>query len=445
MRLFRSLALHACLAALLLCGRAGAVPPTVAAPAVLQSSLGQPGGPPQLGSNGRLPPGAQPAQTLALGLAPAAPVTVPTPWPASAVTATLTKTTTSSITGATAVPATCTCIRYFGPPVTLNASTTYYGVFSMAANAGGPYKMSFWSDAARLDLRLAGSNTQVEMRVNGQPVQVAGSSLVSTDTSGQPYLLDVDWTVGGTVTAGTQTPRKYEIEGLNFSQKGLYVGAASATSTDSVWYPVEDDLRAPLLANGDSYTNGTGSSTYWQTAAATMANLLGYEYWADGYGGSGYCSTAVGQTVASRLPLGIEAVRTADGAGNVKARPTPVVAVLLGYNDSSCATATLNAGWTTFYSGVRSTLGPLVPIITYGPWTPLGPTAALTAVETALQGDVAGAQAAGDKLLAFVSLDNIIAPANDARYGFGDNTHPNPAGHLFIGAQAAQRTRAAGF
>ena len=435
---------RACLAALLLCHPAGAVPPTVAPPAVPQSSLGQPGGPPQLGSNGRLMPGAQPPQTLALGLAPAAPVTAPAAWASSAVTTTLTKTATSSITGATAIPATCTCIRYFGPPVTLNATTTYYGVYSMASNAGGPYKMSFWSDAAKLDLRLVGSNAQVEVRVNGQTVPVGGASMISTDTSGQPYILDLDWTVGGTVSAGTQVPRKYEIQGLNFSQKGLYIGAASATSTDSVWYPVEDDLKAPFLAFGDSYTNGTGAADYWQTAAATMADLLGYEYWADGYGGSGYCSSAAGQTIAARLPLGIFAVRTADGAGTIKPRPTPVVAVLLGYNDSSCALPTLSAQWTSFYALTRAAMGPLVPIITYGPWTPLGPTAALTAVEATLQAAVAAASGS-DRLLAFVSLDNIIAPANDGRYGFGDNTHPNPTGHLFIGTQAGQRTRAAGF
>ena len=413
----------------------------VQAPGISPATLGQALGPAQLNQLGRLATANQtPGVTSQFGLPPAPLVTLPPIWPTSAVTATLTKTATSGITNPTTIPGNSAAFRYVGPPVTYNSSTTFYSVASMPSASGQPYKWSFWSDAPKVEFRLAGGNMAAELRVNGQTVQVGGASLITTDTSGAAYKLLIDWTVGGTVS-NVSIPRKYEMQGLNILQAGIAVATTSATNVDSVWYPTEDDVRPLMMVFGDSYTNGTGAVDYIQTVAALTANMLGYEYWGDGYGGAGWLSTGV-SAVSARMPVGIFAVRTADGAGNIKARPTPVVVSYFGYNDSSGSQSGILAAWNAWYASIRSTLGSKVPVITCGPWTPLGPTANLTTTEATLQGAVAAA-AVSDPLVGFVSLDNIITTTNSGRYTGSDNIHPiPPLGHLYISTQSTPRMRA---
>lgn len=92
----------------------------------------------------------------------------------------------------------------------------------------------------------------------------------------------------------------------------------------------------------------------------------------------------------------------------------------------------LKANFTESVTEIRR-LCPLAKIIVIGPATPLGHTAKLDAIRTALM------ESCSLLNLPFVDMRDVVNSSNRQLYTGVDNVHPNDAGHVFRGLQMAMR------
>ena len=350
-------------------------------------------------------------------------------WPASDYKASLTKTMTSEIAAPLMVGMDHPAFRFLGPPVSM-LSNTFWTNSGMCPRSGGPFKLSFISDAQTVEFLMSGGNQSAELLVDGRTIELAGSGRISTDASGSPYTLTIRWL--------EPRKRKYEVAGINLLLRGVNF------STDaSIWYPDEDDARPLLLVVGDSLALGVGADSYGRSAPALMARALGFECWSDGLGEAGWTSTSPGEDVVARLEAGAFAVEARDGSGRKRRRLSPpVIATFLGMNDSSAESATITSAWTHAYNRIRTHYGSdAVPLITFGPWVVGDGGEDLHAVDRALRAAVEAARIEGDDRVAFFSLTGGTRSRSSSEVLFEDGSHPSALGHELIGTTAAGRAQ----
>jgi lysophospholipase L1-like esterase len=285
-------------------------------------------------------------------------------------------------------------------PANIGAS----GYYGDSVNNGTACTWEWVSDASKMDIKLNGLNTKAVLYVNGQRIDTNG---VTTDTSGAGYLYTLDW-------AGVAVPRTYKLFAVNSAFKSV-----ATNSTAKVWAPVEP--RKPLAYGlGDSYMFGTGATTVADAAFDYMCQFLGLEGLPDGIGGSGWNSTG------STAPV----TRATNKLTALTYKPDYVF-LDLGYNDAGGNMTTLADSFDATVAAIRSIV-PAAKIIAFGPATPLGGSANLTAVKNAVS---ARCTALG---IPFIDVENWVDGTNKSVYTDADNVHPKPAGHAYIGARKAQ-------
>jgi len=267
--------------------------------------------------------------------------------------------------------------------------------------------VEFISDAPVLDFRFVGGNGQYDLYVDGQRVS---DRSVKTDSSGAPYLYTVDWN-------NTVKLRHYRLCGINTGFGGIITGQAY-----TVMAP-QGNRRPLAWQMGDSYTVGIGATQASYNDFRVMCDALGIDGIADGISGSGWTSTQDGRIPPERVRLKL---------GNITRQPQYVF-LSLGYNDAPAGRIELlKTNFTDSVTEIRR-LCPLAKIIVIGPATPLGHTAKLDAVRTAIM------ECCTELNLPFVDMRNVVNSSNKQLYTGADGVHPNDAGHVFRGLQTAMR------
>ncbi len=249
----------------------------------------------------------------------------------------------------------------------------------------------FWTDALTLELRLINFTGRFQIYIDGQSVQAA---TFTTAGAGAGEILKL--------TFATAEPRFIEITGYNFPFGGCWTEPSAR-----VW-AAEQTLPLMFIV-GDSYSLSAGHN--WLDYCARM---MGYDYAADGVGGSGYM-TASPADPTSRLNVRL---------ANLSRKPD-VIVFALGYNDSASPQVSIGANATSAINAAKA-LCPQATIVVLGPWTPQGDTTNLTNTAVTLE---AAANAAG---VLYCSIRGMISMANEAKYIGADNVHPlDSASHAY--------------
>jgi lysophospholipase L1-like esterase len=342
--------------------------------------------------------------------------------------------TTGSGTGATftlgfnaGVMTTCTNAVYWARAVS-NGTYRYTGYslgdvtsgyLGSVANNGVATLVEWESDEAHFDIKLTGNNSlyMLFIRVNGQWQRISSAGF-STDASGAPYLLTVDW-------AGVFQPRAYKLVGVNTAFGGIYTN-----STGSVWYPGEP--RKPLgLIFGDSYTYGTDASSPAAANCCIAYAALGLEVLANGIGGSGWNTTG-SNAALTRVQSILSTLQVSTPQGTAIPIVPQYVQLDLGYNDAGSSMTTLSSTMVACVQAIQAAW-PTTKIWAMGPATPLGMTTNLGLVRTAVMA------VAAQFNLPFIDVLNFVTSANHGRYtSASDNTHPNgDAGNEYLAGRKA--------
>ena len=278
------------------------------------------------------------------------------------------------------------------------------GYYGQAIGNSLSQSVEWCTDAPQLDLQLVGGNARYGLWVDGQR---AVADQISTDASGNPYLCTVSW-------SGVRKPRRYKLAGYNFGFRGILIDSESA-----FWAPLA--LKRPfLLQIGDSYTAGTGSSGVPTAEFWTLADALGVDGVPHGVGSTGWNSTSTNAPAARVAAVVPYLTRSPD-----------IVTLALGYNDAGGNMTTLAASVDATIAALRAAV-PSAFIIIIGPATPVGDTANLLLVRTALLGRAAA------NGVPFVDVQGWVTAANKSLHTAGDNVHPTPTGHIYRGLRLAE-------
>lgn len=294
--------------------------------------------------------------------------------------------------------------RYTGlAPADVSAGYLGNSVFN-----GTAMSIEWDSDEAHFDIKLSGNNSiyMLFIRVNGQWQRISSSGF-STDASGSPYLLTVDW-------AGVFAPRSYKLMGINTAFAGVITN-----SSGSLW-PPSAPRRPLVLGFGDSYMYGTDASTPFCNNFALTCAALGLDGIPNGIGGSGWLTTGANAAL-TRLQAIIASLTYVP----------QYVQLDLGYNDAGGNMTTLAANLTACIQLIQ-TSWPQAKIFAKGPATPIGASTNLDLVRSTVMPIYAQFG------IPFVDVRNWVNSTNSGRYTNADNTHPNgDAGNEYLCSRIA--------
>lgn len=277
-------------------------------------------------------------------------------------------------------------------------------------------EVQFLTNSPVVEIRLMGYNSNLNIRVDGALVRPNAFKL---DASGQQRNIRLDF-------SNFLNPSRDKL--ISIVGNNMPFGGVFTVGSSSIVYPTQVDEKPLMVFFGDSYTFGNGADGPDRIYGRTIADRLGFNFWADGIGGAGWLSTGAGAPV------------TRVSARIAKLNRTPSVIVnALGYNDAG---GDMAAVLTNCKAGVAAqrTAWPNAKIVLLGPWTPLGAKPTLVAVKNAIEACAVATSAT------FVDIENIINSSNSATYTGPDGVHPAPAndGHAFLGAAIATRFTMAG-
>lgn len=322
---------------------------------------------------------------------------------ASPPTVTITNSLVSSITSPNTFGGSNSCWGYSPVPFVQDAALSNY--YKALGGTALHSIIEFWCDDHTIELRLLSYNSGFTVEVNGELLNSGGYSLAA---DGSPQVFKIDW-------SGVRALRYYRICGQNFVFNGAWT-----TASGTVLAPVA--TGAPLMVFlGDSYTDGTGALKHSLNYYNAFGRAIGVRTWGHGVGGAGW------NTTGTNAP----ATRVATHFPNLTEEPTAVI-LALGYNDAGGNMTTLAASHAATVDAVAAVF-PNTRIWTMGPWTPIGGTVNLTLVKNAL------VTSAAAKSSPFIDIENVINSANKGTWTGGDNTHPNAAGHVYIGQRLGHR------
>ena len=359
---------------------------------------------------------------------------------------------TTAITGSVKVPSSLSGVttinqvfRYLGGAVLrsdYNASTQTYAVTFPAydyvkrvnvttTNDFGSVCPEFMFDGQKMEIGELGEQQLIRVWVDNVP----GVWSAVAPLDGSTYLRLVDF--------GTRAIRRVRIEISGGVFGGVRIGA-----NDTVW-AVDAPVGPRLIALGDSFSEGTGSSTgVWGSYAEVIGRLTGFDVWPSGSGQTGYVA-----------PGSTGRVKYQDRAQSDVIAYAPDVVLIQGSTNDYSLGATLQAAATSLYAALRAGL-PNAVIIILGicPVTAGNQDATSTAnqakLKAAAQGagfpfidPIAGAtydgagnllgQATGAWFTGNGNIGATQATGNASYYTFTDNGHPSGPGHEYLGRRVA--------
>lgn len=280
-------------------------------------------------------------------------------------------------------------------------------------------RVNWQTDEPETTLRVLNFNCNFQLfydEFDGLGWKYAG--LITTTSAGTREFV--------TVVFATRRPRRFSLRGFNFNFGGVYCPATGILVRDTI------APELPIMAvTGDSYSQGTGAAGQAVTWAAAFCQSLGYEFFGDGIGSTGWASASP-NTPMDRYPLRGPGALVRRNSGVETPVSVAKACYALGYNDSVGSVPVMQAA-----IAATIALCDVKPFL-IGPWTPVGDTADLTTKAAAI---AASAALAGCQ---FVSAQGIVTSVNKSSLTGGDNVHPTQYGHNYIGQILAARARAVG-
>lgn len=284
---------------------------------------------------------------------------------------------------------------YYGPCDTQNVS----GFIRPAPSTALPMTVAFWTDAPEVEFLLSGANESFDLYVDGERLAADRYS----ETSGS-VVYQIDF--------GGEGIRLVEIRGTAIGFGGAWTEGPN--NQYRCWAPTHMQAGPLIYIIGDSYSVGVGAGSgprWWEF----LSPALGARVWADGESGTGWTD-----------------VTTEARVSRMTGETPDLVLSALGYNNNGGDMTALASAYEDWDAAIKIKY-PNTPIVTLGPWTPIGELVALNTVSEALE------SVSEDCGNTYVSLDEIVTAYNKGRYTGGDNVHPTRLGHKYIGCRAAER------
>ena len=274
------------------------------------------------------------------------------------------------------------------------------------------YRTEFTVDSDVFEIWTKANGGNYRIRVDGQPATLAPKA--ARPATGDWYFI--------VVTFPTAQVRAIMIE-TTVPIGGILVGPSFSVSA-----PTSPARDTRLVILGDSYTEGTGALGGYTGYAHAFGDLMGWDTWASGLGGTGYLWTGGGVKFRDRV------------AADVIAHSPDVVIVAGGINDFANFTGSqIEAEADLLFAAIQSGL-PSARLIVLSPWKPRADAwgtefdACVTALRNAA--DTAGVQ----------YIDTATVPWLDGTGHFGalagdgvsdyfisnDTTHPTQSGHDYL-------------
>lgn len=289
------------------------------------------------------------------------------------------------------------------------------------------WAVEFVTDAPRVQIRHTGTSGTYMLKVDDQ--RVSTTALTHAASTGAIVYALLDF--------GTSAVRKIRVEYQLSSQfQSVDVGP-----TYSIWAPT-DGLRIATV--GDSIDGGTGATIAGYVWSKHLADLMG---WADvrqvSYGGTGFINNA------GTLNTFGSAQRVADAV----AHAPDLLIVSASQNDDASTPTAITAAALAAFQAYRAAL-PTVPIVVMGAHAgSSGPSATRLANENAVKAAFdqwadsrsvwvpVSTDPSGPWEFGTGTAGGPTGTGNRDRFGF-DASHPNDAGHLYLGRRAGQAFRA---
>jgi lysophospholipase L1-like esterase len=299
--------------------------------------------------------------------------------------------------------------RYLGAVVVQRGAgwpdSQYVGTADSAVPA--TYRVQFTTDADAFELFTKGTAGYFRVSVAGRLATAGPLSAGAAD--GNAYL--------NLVNFGSAATREVTVEIIG-AFGGIRVGPTYTVTAPTSAVPT---TRCVMI--GDSFTDGTGADAGFTSLPYVMADVLGWDMWAVGRGGTGYTQPGAFVKFRDRVQA------------DVIAHSPNVVIVAGGLNDDL---AGLGAEAALLYAAIRAGL-PGSRLIVLSPAAPRSvdvseKTAALAAAAMA-----AGAEYI-DQTSWLTGTGDVGGPngtGNSDIYVGADHTHPTQAGHDYLGVRLA--------
>jgi len=319
--------------------------------------------------------------------------------------------------------------RFSGAKVGVWGDSYPRDLFYMSAGITGlyaqlPFRAEFDTDAQELNIYTLGNGGVYRLRINEEYVGLPMAE--GPQPNGNFYWLRL--------TFPTADRRAIRMESW-----GQAFGGLAMSSADHVYRPSKS-LGPRCVVLGDSYAEGL------LCFAQRLADLMGWEVWSSGVGGTGYLNPGPTGRVKFRDRVQSDVIN----------RNPDIVIIAGGLNDSSYLPASVQAEAQALYDTVSTNL-PSTKLVVVGPWFPSGqPPQSILDVRDALQA------AALSRHLDFVDplratnaqqfnagwitgSGNIANPTGDGNadnYISEDGTHPTDLGHQYLATKLAVPLRA---
>jgi len=325
------------------------------------------------------------------------------------------------------------------------STNTYSGVFPdfeyvknvavTTTNSFGNLTVEFMFDGTTIELIEKGQGGRLKISIDeGKGYQTIGNLTIAGGASnGSKYLRKI--------TFPGKTLRKIKVQ-----YEGIYFGGAYIGPNDNLSAVVRRvGKRAVFL--GDSFTEGTGGNSVFNNYASICSQLLGWECWNSGSGGTGYIATgSVGR------------VKFQDRVTHDVISYNPDIVVIEGgTNDTTQDQSTLSTAVNLLISTVKTAL-PSAKIYVLSNFAVQGITTNITntrnTIKTASASngvyfidsvsgatyDTTGAlitQETGSWITGIGSVTNIQTTGNASIYTASDTGHPSIEGYRYIGERLA--------
>jgi lysophospholipase L1-like esterase len=274
------------------------------------------------------------------------------------------------------------------------------GDYQHADDFNNEISIEFFTDAPTVELRVERSSSLAQIYVENRPVYEI------TDDLGFSFRII-------RLTFENARTRNIRIKARRLGFAGIYT---EGTNLYSTWQAGTANPKPTMLFMTDSYGTGFGS-TYGRGFDYHIGNKLNVNTWTDPVNATGW-SSGGGNIPATR------AVRQGDF---IKA-PQYAVACL-GYNDGGQSSATIRTAIANWHAAITASYPDIVPVI-ISPWTPNGLDRTTEASYMLLEAANLG--------ITFINIADVMNSDNEAIYGSGDGTHPNVAGHEYLGNRIAE-------
>lgn len=332
-------------------------------------------------------------------------------------------TTSSSIASAVSVATSSPSITYLRASVGVAGGTFPDYQFvkrtssPLSSSAGFAAQIDF--DGTTIEAYVKGNGTSIRWWVDGAPA----TNAVTLPNDGAGYYEKI--------TFSSRKQRIIRFEG----GPNLYFGGFNVGPQDTVYpSPVPPGPRAIFL--GDSFTEPTGSNYSFTGWATLTSEMLGWDDWLAGSGGTGYTTNG---GIGGRYKF-------ADRLTDVTSYNPRIVVVAGGINDITNFIANGAPAFTTqvdaVLGGVRSALPNLDELVVVGPFYYTGSQSTEDQIDAVLQTEATKYNATFIDTKGWITGSGHVgattSTGNGNYYVGSDGTHPTQAGHEFIAKQFAQ-------